>query len=410
MSPFLFISLALLALGATLPAPGLVVAGALLGLVTGLRSLWQRRGLGGITYERRLATDRAVWGDEVPFSLIVRNRSIVPVAWLRADDYVSDTATIRDRALERSDRAGFGTLRNGWALLPFERVERRLAIVADRRGRYRLGPVRLEVADLFGGQAATEVREVVDAYTVQPRMVAVGSIARASVLRPRERPTTGLTEDPALYAGLRPYQSGDPPRRIHWKAMARTGIVRSKRFDASREREMILALDIQTAEGPSWRIAYDEDLVEALCVTAASMVREGVAAGGSCGLAVAAYTGRLATQTRIPAAAGDAQLLRITDALARVSAFPSGPFEGLLAALPRWISRDATVITLSARDPAPYAAILARLVRQGTPVRHMAMGRGAGAAAERLRAVGISAVTARLEPDWRTADALALAG
>jgi hypothetical protein len=48
-----------------------------------------------------------------------------------------------------------------------------------------------------------------------------------------------------------------------------------KRFEPSREREVLIALDVQTAEGPVWDALSGSDDVEALYVVA----RRGPSAG-----------------------------------------------------------------------------------------------------------------------------------
>ena len=122
-----------------------------LGIVTLLletiRQVWARYGLRDVTYQRRLATDRTTWGDDIPLEIEVWNRKRLPLAWLRADDEATHGVVVRERALVEGD-AGGGVLRNVWTLAPFERVIRQFHVGAERRGVYELGPVALAVGDL----------------------------------------------------------------------------------------------------------------------------------------------------------------------------------------------------------------------------------------------------------------------
>lgn len=410
MSALGLVALLLLAVGLATSVPALLVVGLALGLVEGLRLLWARRGLVGVEYSREIGARSAVWGDEIPLRLLVRNRKLLPLPWLSADDLVSEDAVVRERPLSRSDRPGLAVMRNGWTLGPYERVTRTLHILAQKRGRFEFEAVRLRVADLFAGGSAAEERRASTVYLVAPRSVPLLTASARTPLNPHERRARGLNEDAALFAGLRSYQREDPPRRIHWKATARTGRPLSKRFDPSQQRETLVALDIQTLPGPHWVLSYEEELVEMLCVAAASLVRHGIEAGESSGLAVAAYSGSPRSQVRIRPAAGPAHLLRMTDALARISPFPSAPFESLLAGIPPWLSGRAAVRTVSARLPEPYLPVLRRIRAQGIDVEHFALGRDARAAARMVRAAGLPARIARLDPDWRTCSALDLAG
>src|SRR5207245_564798 len=161
----------------------------------------------------------------------------------------------------------------------------------------------------------------------------------------------------------------------------RTGALASKRFEPSRTREIVLALDIQTIDAPYWLMQFDEEVVEALIVTTGSLARQVLANGSGCGLAAAAYSARPQRMVWVPPRAGGDQLAAITDALGRLSSIPSGPFEVVLASLPHRVAAGATIVVVSGRDPRPYASALRRLARSGFVVRHIALGPSAIAAA-----------------------------
>ncbi len=402
------LGVALVVLGAVAAIPGLVFAGVIVLATTWLRALWVRYGLRGVVYERSLGSDRAVWGDQIPLDVTVWNRKLLPLAWLRADDHVSEEAEVRERPLAHSERPGEKTLVNTWTLAPFERVTRRFHLVADRRGMFRFDLVRLRVADLFARDTAVAESRQPATYIVRPRTVPIRT-AEAERLPNGVRPATrGLFPDPSLYAGVRPYQVGDPLRAVHWRATARTGTAVAKRFDPSRTRETLIVLDVQTTDRAHWHLAYDEDLVESLCVVAGSLARRTLGDGSACGLAAAAYSSSPNLILWMPPSGGPDQLARIEDALGRMSSHPSGPFEALLASLPRRVAPGATIVTLSTREPNPYLPALVRLGRSGYGIRHIAVGGSARDAAARLRAVAIDATVATLSPDWRTCGAVVL--
>ena len=64
----------------------------------------------------------------------------------------------------------------------------------------------------------------------------------------------------------------------------------TKRFDPARERDVMLALDIQ---GTARRVTTlgEEDVLESLCVVAASLSRAWDAGGSAFGIAAAGFTG-----------------------------------------------------------------------------------------------------------------------
>jgi uncharacterized protein (DUF58 family) len=397
-------------LGVVADVPALVPVGMVLGALTLAREAWLRRGLRGLEYRRDLETRHCVCGDEVGVTVTIWNRSILPVGWVTADDLASEQFRLRETIAAGGDPNGQLQLSNVWTLLPFERVERRFHLLADHRGRVAFGPVHLETADLFAGLAAAGDVPMPAELIIAPRSLPLKRADQRSRWNPMARPLTGFPEDPALFAGVRAYLPGDPPRRIHWKATARTGSPRSKRYDASREREVLIAVDIQTEPGRAVSTQYDPDLVEAICVTTASLVRDGLAAGTRCGLAAAAFSYRPHTEVRIMPGAGTRQLLALMDALGRLSPWASGPFESLLGGLARWLPRPTDLVIVTGRDAEAYLPILRRLRSLGFGVRVVAVGPVAQAAAVAVQRAGIRVLMASLAPDWRTADALALAG
>ena len=406
MTGQVWLGIGLAVLGALAGAPPLVLVGVLVVLIALLRGLWTRYGLRGVDYEHRLATERAVFGDEFGLDIVVWNRKLLPLPWLRADDFVPDELVLRERSLVRSERPGLSLLDNTWSLAWYERVVRHLHVVANRRGVFRMSAVRLRVADLFARDTAEEERVLPVAFVVRPRTLPVRERLIDRSTRGERVAPMSLFRDPALFAGVRPYQPGDPLRQVHWKATARTGRTVVKRFDPSRQRELLLAVDVQTVDGPHWLMAYDEDLLEGLCVAAASLARRTLAEGSECGLAAAVYAGTGQRVAWVPPSAGVEQLGRIADTLARVVPGASEPYERLLASLPRRVGSGATIVALTGRDPGPFLGVLRRLGRMGYAVQLVLFGPRAPARSAAARASGVAAFTAELAPDWRTSDAL----
>jgi uncharacterized protein (DUF58 family) len=394
--------------GAFIGVPIAVILGVVLLLLETIRAIWARYGLRGVTYRRTLAGDRTTWGDEIPMTIEVWNRKRLPLAWLRADDDASFGTVVRERDLVDGSR-GSGALRNVWTLAPYERVTRTYHVGAERRGVYDLGPVDLAVGDLFARQAAIEERDDRARFIVRPRTVGTSGIERPDQWGGLERAKAGLTEDPSRFAGVRPYAPGDPLRRIHQRASARLGSPVTKRFEPSRDREVLIALDVQTAHGPAWEIAYEADDVEALYVVAASVARALATEKAAFGIAAAGFTGAETRFATVPISSSGGQAERVLDLLARLSTHASAPFERLLALVRRIARPGTTVLVITARDPTPFAGWFRRLELGGCRVVVLACGRDAVGDAGRARSAGFSARAARLNGPWQTASALEVA-
>ena len=265
--------------------------------------------------------------------------------------------------------------------------------------------------DLLGESIADEERRLATSLVVRPRTVPVrrfdAARDRAGPLRSRH----GLIDDPSRFAGVRPYVPGDPVRHIHWRTTARVGIPLVKRFDPSRDRDVVIALDIQTNEG-TWAGRHDDDMAETLCVVAASLARQMEADGAACGLAVAAFTGTPDRLAFLAPSSAERQAGRVGDLLARISPYPSAPFEHLLGRLARLARPGTLIVIVSSRDPEPWLAgrppARAGRVRGRPPRRSDRGGRGRGPAVPGR--AGSRPGSTRLDGDWRTASRLDVAG
>lgn len=409
MGGWTLLGLLLIALGAVFGAPGLLLVGGLTVLSRWLTTLWSRYGIARIHFERRLGTDRAVWGDEVALDIEIWNQKLLPVPLVVVDDHVTDTLRVSGYRLGASDHPGQGVLRHAWSLLWYERVIRHLWIDARRRGSFTFGPVRLTVSDLFERGTRSEDRELPGHLLVRPRSLPVRSTEPARAPLGFVPARASLFADPSRLAGVRAYQRGDPMRRVHWRATARVGQLLSRRYEPTNEREVLLAVDLQTVQGPHWLMLFDDDQVEGLCVAAASLARRLLGDGSACGLLLGAQLVGGRRWAYLPPGRAAGQLGRIEDVLARVQPILSLPFERLLPLIPQRLATGGTVVSLSARNPDPYLGTLRQIERSGYPVTHLALGPDRRAHRDRAVAAGLPARVAELDPSWQEADALVIA-
>ena len=339
----------------------------------------------GVRYRRVLGARHVAFGDDLPLAIEVWNRRRLPLAWLRADDDASPGVEVRERDLVTDEakparpaqRVDAAAVRARRAPVPRQR--------ATGAACTRSGPVELSIGDPFARRAAIEERDEVGHV---PRLAADDRHDRARADRPLGRPRPGA---PAASSRTR---RGSPAcgrtRRAIRCAASTPARARGstspmlKRFEPSRDREVLVALDVQTSDGPAWDLGLTDDEVEALYVVAASLVRQlarrrrrvRVHGGGLHGRRDADRAGA-----------------RLDGARARRSACstssrgcPSTPrcrSSGCSSVAARDARPGSTVIVLTARDPRPFALALRRLERarrrtwSSSPA---AAGRGAGAA------------------------------
>ncbi|HEY3522836.1 MAG TPA: DUF58 domain-containing protein [Candidatus Limnocylindrales bacterium] len=398
----------LIAVGSLATSPLVVVLGVAAVLFDVVRAGWAGRALDRVTYRRRLAPSRLVAGDEVPFAIEVWNAQRLPLPWVRADDRMSAAAELRERELTLVEDFGLA-LRNAWTLAPHERVTRHFTLRALRRGILELGPVRLEAGDLFARSADVRLEQRVERRLVRPPVVPVRIADTGDPWGLAHRARRGLLEHPTSYAGVREYSPGDPVRRIHARTSARIGRPVVKRFDPAREREVLLVLDIQTVEGPVWRVAFEEDRAEELCVAAASIAARLVDDGASVGLAVAAHAASLRRIAFLPPSEAPDQIGRILDTLARLSPFPSASFEQLAANASRYLRPGVPIAVLTARDPQRLAPSLRRLDRRGFRASVLTLGPIAEGGRSGLRRMGIASRSLSVDGGWRSPERVVVA-
>ncbi len=402
-------SIALILVGSLLDVPIVLLLGVVVLLLDVVNAAWGRNGLRAIRYRRELAARRTPFGEAIPLEVEVWNRGGLPFAWVRADDEAGEGVVVAERELDPGAEPDQSVLRNAWTLRPWERVRRRFHVGAERRGVFALGPVTLSAGDPFARRVAEETRADIDTFLVWPRTIPTTELEPPDRWGDRERASGGLAEDPSRFAGVRPYAPGDPLRRIHARASARIDRPVTKRFEPSRDREVLLALDVQTGEGAAWEAGWGDDDTEQLYVVAASITRTLALRRVAFGILAAGYTGAETRIASVPVSSAPGQAERVLDLLARLSAHASMPFERLILTACRTVRPGTTVLVLTARDPRPFLPALRRLRSSGADVVLVACGRHAARDAAVARAAGFAARTALMDGHWRKAGHLVIA-
>jgi uncharacterized protein (DUF58 family) len=410
MRPWFALAGLMTLVAAATEAPGLLLVAVVTLVYGSLTRLWTRYGMRRVEYRRELGASRAVAGDSIALDVTIWNRKPLPLPWVAADDVITDGLTVRERPnLDRdTERIGGRILHNAWALAWYERVVRHFHLDDLHRGAYEFGPVRVRIRDILGRDAATDEIALPARLVVSPRTLPVTRSGADTSPMGDRRARRSLFADPALYGGVRPFQPGDSLRRVHWRATARLGVPVSRRYEPARGRDVVIAIDVQTVEGPHWELTYDEPDFEGLCVATASIARRLLADGASVGVAAASFTGTPQRFAWLAPQASASQQARVGALLARVGPISSGPFAGMLTWLTHRVAPGATILVLSVRDPRGHLPALRRLARSGYTVELIASGDHAEHHASTARGAGLRATVGRLTPDWERADAFVL--
>ena len=210
--------------------------------------------------ERHVTTHDLDIGEDLIVTVAVRNQKALPTIWLVAEDIIP-------RGLEAS-----GTWARADLLRPFASTRLQYRLRCNRRGFFRIGPTLFESGDFFGLNRRFATGEDAAYITVYPKIIPLAQYAI-----PTSKPMgetvvkRRLVEDPTRLAGVREYRTGDPLRRIHWRATARTGTLHSRVYGYSTLVGANIILDFgQEAWGESRERAE-------LAVTAAASIASHIA-------------------------------------------------------------------------------------------------------------------------------------
>ncbi len=240
---------------------------------------------------RRLAPGRLPVGHEARVDLRLENVSRLPSGLLMVEDQVPYTLGGRARfVLERIEPRGSREL--GYR------------IRSDVRGRYRVGPLTVRLADPFGMVELVRSFSLSDRLTVTPAIVALpaGRLAGAwtgggdSVARA----VSAAGEDDVA---PREYRHGDDLRRVHWRSTARYGELMVRREEQHWQSSGTLFFD--TRRSAHWGDGPGGSFEQGVSVTAS----------------IGVHLGRTGMSLRYVTDAGEV--------LRAVSSF-DGAFEGLL--------------------------------------------------------------------------------
>lgn len=236
-----------------------------------LTRLLTMSGLNVVEAERTVSADEIEAGGRVEVEVAVENTGRLPIPWLLLEDLLPEFA-IRERLPRlriKGRRMQIRVLRGGKSALVRYKLE------DLKRGLYQIGPLVLESGDLFGLHRRYRVVAPPAYVQVNPRVVPLRGYDIAS-RRPigDVRLTHRLYEDPTRIAGVRPYETGDPLNRIHWRATARAGRLHSKIFDPTSLAGATIVLDFHRAGYPSRGEPHRSDLAATATASMAFAIAE----------------------------------------------------------------------------------------------------------------------------------------
>jgi uncharacterized protein (DUF58 family) len=214
----------------------------------------------------------------------------------------------------------------------------RFALAAGRWGAYELGAVAFRAHDRFGLVSWEGRAECGVALRVYPQLEPLRRLA--TPLRTRPFPGTQIARargEGIEFADIRPFQHGDHPRRVNWRATARAGTLLLTEQRPERTSDVVLLLD-GYADIRHGRSGTLDALVRAAASLAAAHLarrdRVGVVSFGS-------------EVSWLDPQSGDRQLYRIVESLIETEVVRSYRWHQVDRLPPRTLPPGALVIALT---------------------------------------------------------------
>jgi uncharacterized protein (DUF58 family) len=151
----------------------------------------------------------------------------------------------------------------------------------NRRGRYRLGPLRISTRFPFGLFRRMVVFDKCDWLIVYPRLGRLTREWRArrhesfDGAQRREQRHGGASGD---FYGVRPWRPSDGRRLIHWRSSARRGSLVVRQVEQPRNRDLAVLVDLWQPDSPSMEHLENVELAVSF---AATLVAEACRKGDS---------------------------------------------------------------------------------------------------------------------------------
>ena len=206
---------------------------------------------------RRDFEDHVFLGETVTLRLRLRNGGRLPIPWVRVEDKLPGRLSAKD-----AYRAVVSILGRETRMLEYH-------VSATRRGYYPIGPMHVDLGDVFGFYTRSMATAAPTYLTVYPKIVAMERLGL-----PSKSPFGSLKthqqiyEDPSRVVGVRDYTPGDSLRKVNWKVSAALGKLQVKKFEPAITLDTLIFLNLNVEE---YDLAYADGATELAITTAASI-------------------------------------------------------------------------------------------------------------------------------------------
>jgi uncharacterized protein (DUF58 family) len=338
------------------------------GALAGGLSIWSRQAWRRLEITATFRPARAFSGERVTLHVRIANRKRLPLPLARMSIWLPE-------GLKASGPRG----PHAHTIRGFQRelyVPGRSEVVLDlpvgvrRRGEFWLEKVVVEASDPFGLAPVTkEFTPEADLLVMpEPRIgIPVQILRRLPFGAPAQ--TARVFEERERFAGVRPYEPGDPLNRIHWKLTGHAAGLQVKLFEPTRTADVMFVLDLAAGE-PFWDMIYPE-IAEDTIGWATYLARQAVHAGWRVGMAANAHLRRGRGPLRVPPSSRPGHEAAVFAALARMPNEATSDLAPVLRETGRRLGAHTTVVVISPRPGKWLREEMGVVRRRGAEVVHL---------------------------------------
>lgn len=317
-----------------------------------LARLWSHNSLHQLRVARHYS-NRAFQGETLTVHTTIENKGWLPIPWLEVNEALP--VQLRTPPFYHAVIS----------LRPREKRELEYKLECRRRGYFRIGDMQLTSGDLLGVTSTYQRAAPAAPLLIYPKVVpleTLGLPTRAPY--PALVATYPLFEDPARVRGVRDYQRGDSPRRIHWRATAHRGNLLVKQLQPAIARDTMICLDL---DEESYERGVRFSATELAIVVAASLATH-IASVEKLPVGIttrARLPDTPASTITLPPRYEQSHLMALLELLAQVDLVDEGAFVDRLREETATLAWGSTIVIITGRANESLLTVLDGLRRSG---------------------------------------------
>ena len=337
-----------------------------LAAIVGAVAAWTRLAWRKVEVAARFAPRRAFVGEPVILKVRISNGKRLPLPLVRLSIWLPP-------GLTPTRGTGSPTIRGYQRRLTVggrSEAVYELPVRVRRRGEYWLERIQVEMTDPFDlAPVRRELRPEADLLVMPEPRIRIPADVRRRLPFGTPAQAARMFEERERFAGVRPYEPGDPLNRIHWKLTGHVAGLQTKLFEPTRTADVMIVLDLAAGE-PFWDSIYP-DIAEDTIGWGTFIARQAITSGWRVGLVANTHLTRGRGPLRVPPSSRHGHEAALFAALARMPNEATSDLAPVLREAGRRLGRATAAVVISPRPGLWLRQEMDVLRRRGAQVLHL---------------------------------------